>query len=101
VKVAEDSQGRLLVNKKKAPEVGVELLDARARGNEIVIGAEVMELHFREGFLKAEMIVKPVGAAPGVGPNDAELADFQVIKTELRSDANAPVDRFESRVTVK
>src|SRR5260370_39946337 len=38
VKVAENAQGRLFVNKKKSAEVGVELLNARARGNEIIIG---------------------------------------------------------------
>src|SRR6266850_1243565 len=101
VEVAEDTQGRLFVDKKKAAEVGVELLDAGARGDEIVVGTEVMELHFDEGFLQAEMIVEAVGAAARVRADEAELADLQIVEAELRSDANTPVDGLEGRVAVK
>jgi hypothetical protein len=63
VEVAEDAQGRLFIDKKKTAEVGVELLDAGARGDEIVVGAEVVDLYFDEGFLEADVIVEAVGAA--------------------------------------
>src|SRR6267143_1967220 len=101
VEVTEDAQGRFFVDKKKAAEVGVELLNAGARGDEIVIGTEVVELHFDESFLQAEVIVEAVRAAAGIGTDDAELADFQIVEAELRSDANAPVDGFEGSVAVK
>src|SRR4029077_7076594 len=101
VKIAEDAQGRLLVDEKKTAEVGVELLDARARGNEIVIGAEIVKLYLDESFLEACMIVEAVDAAAGIGTNDAQFADFQIVEAELRSDANAPVDGLESRVAMK
>jgi hypothetical protein len=101
VKVAEDAQGRFFVDKKKAAEVRVELLDAGARGNEIVAGAEVVELHFDEGFLEAKMIVEAVGAAAGIRADEAELADFQIAEAELRSDANTPVHGLEGSVAMK
>src|SRR5207245_1378748 len=50
VEVAEDSQGGFFVDKKKSAKVGVELLDAGARGDEIVIRAEVVEFHIDESL---------------------------------------------------
>src|SRR6266576_3392083 len=101
VDVAENTQGRFFVDKEKPTEVGVELLDAGARRDEVVVGTEVVELHFSEGFLEGDMIVEAVGAAAGIGAHETELADFQIVETELRSDANAPVDGLEGRVAVK
>src|SRR6267143_1908264 len=85
VKVAEDSQGRLFVNKKKAAKVSVELLDTRACRNKVVIGTEIVKLHFDESFLEAGVIVKAVGAAARIGANDAQFADFQIVQAELWS----------------
>src|SRR6266446_397949 len=90
VEVAEDAQGRFFVDKKKAAEVRVELLDASARGYEVVVGTEVMELHFDEGFLEADVMVEAVGAAAGIRADEAELADPQIVEAELRGDSNAP-----------
>src|SRR5258707_15849964 len=101
VEVPENAHGRLFIDKKKAAKVGVKLLDAGARGNEIVIGAQVMELHFDEGFLQTEMIVEAVGPAARIRSDDAKLADFQIVETELGSDSNAPVDGLEAGVAVK
>ena len=101
VEVAEDSQGGFFVNKKKAAEVSVELLDAGTRGDEIVIRAEVVEFHLDESFLETNMVVEAVGAAPRIGPNEAELADSQIVDAELRSDSNAPIDGLEGRVAMK
>src|SRR6266705_1108444 len=101
VQIAEDAQRGLLVDKQKASEIRVELLDAGARGNEIVIRPEVVKLRFDESFLKGEMIVKAVGAAPHVGSYDAELPHIQIIQAEFGRNANAPVHRFERRVAMK
>jgi hypothetical protein len=35
--------------------------------------------------------VEAVGAAAGIGTDEAELAHFQIVEAELRSDADAPV----------
>ena len=101
VKIPENSQGWFFVNKKKAAEVSVELLDAGTRGDEIVIRAKVVEFHLDESFLETNMVVEAVGAAPRIGPNEAELADSQIVDAELRSDSNAPMDRLEGRVAMK
>jgi hypothetical protein len=45
--------------------------------------------------------VEAVGAAAGIGTDEAEFADFQIVEAELRSDADAPVDGFEGSVAVK
>ena len=101
VEVAEDSQGGFFVDKKKSAKVGVELLDADLRGNEIVIRAEVVEFHLDESFLETNMVVEAVGTAPRIGPNESELADSQIVDAELRSDSNAPIDGLEGRVAMK
>ena len=43
VKIAEDADGGLFIDEKKAAKIGVELLDSGAHGNEIVVGTEVGE----------------------------------------------------------
>src|SRR5437667_3497264 len=101
VQIAEDAQRRLLVDKQKASEIRVELLNAGARGNEIVIRPEVMKLCLDESLLKPEMIVKAVRAAPHVGSYDAELPHVQIIQAEFGGDSNAPVRWFERRVAMK
>src|SRR5947207_370551 len=78
VEVAEDAQGRLFVDKKKAAEVGIELLDTGARGDEVVVGTEVVELHLDEGFLEAEMIVEAVRTAAGIRADEAEIGRAHV-----------------------
>src|SRR5260370_23813434 len=80
VKIPENAQGRFLVNKKKATEVCVELLDAGARGNEIVIGTEIMEFHFHESFLQAHVIVEAVGAAARIRAPEAAPAAVPIVK---------------------
>src|SRR6266851_6130214 len=47
------------------------------------------------------MIVEAVGAAARIGADEAELADFQIVQAQLRSDSDSPVDGLESRVTMK
>src|SRR5271163_4209640 len=60
-----------------------------------------MELHFDESLLKAKVAVESVGASKYVGANDAKLANVKIIETELRRDANAPIDWFEGCVAVE
>ena len=100
-KIAENADGGLLVDEEKTAEVGVELLDAGAHGNEIVIGAEVGEFYFHEGFLQADVGVEAIGAVSDVGADDAAFADVEIVEADFRSDANAPADRLERGVAVK
>ncbi len=51
VKIPENTQAGLLIDKQEAAEVGIELLNPGARRNEIVIGAQVMKFYFHESFL--------------------------------------------------
>src|SRR5580700_10059157 len=99
--IAKDAQAGLFIGKKKASEVGIELLNARASRDEIVVVAEVAELHFDKGFLQAGMIVKTVGAAAHVRAHDAKLANVEIVEAELRRDANTPIDWFEGRIAVE
>ena len=101
VPIAEDAQAGLLVNEEESAKVGVELLNARTHGNEIVVVAEIVEFHFDEGFLQAQVVVEAVGASEHVRTNDAKLANVEIIETEFRRDANAPIDWLEGRVAVE
>jgi hypothetical protein len=47
------------------------------------------------------MGVEAVGAGADVRANDAELADFEIVKGEFRSNADAPVYRFERCIAVE
>src|SRR5271165_5007843 len=60
-----------------------------------------MELHFDEGFLQAKVVVEAVSASEHVGADDAKFTNVKIVQTELRSDADAPVDWFEARVAVE
>src|SRR4029077_7838809 len=84
VPVAEDAQAGLFVHEKKSAEIGIELLNAAAGGDEIVVIAEIMELHFDERFFEAEMNIETVGAATHVRTDNAKLTDVEIIETKLR-----------------
>ena len=51
VKIPENTKAGLLIDKKKAAEVSIELLNPGARRDEIVIGAQVVKFYFHERFL--------------------------------------------------
>src|SRR5437879_3120000 len=53
VKIAKDADAWLFVLKEETAEVGVEFLNAGANGNEIVVRAEIVNLEFDKGLLKA------------------------------------------------
>jgi len=99
--IAEDAHGRLFVDEKKAAEVGVEFLDAGANGNEIVIGAEIVEFYFGEGFLQADVGIETGGAFADIGTDDAEFADVEIVEADFGSDADAPVHGLEGGVAVE
>src|SRR5205085_12171927 len=52
VVVAEDADAEIRVVENEAAEIAHEWLDAKARGNEIVIVREITDVDFRERFLK-------------------------------------------------
>ncbi len=101
VRAAEDAQAGLLVDKEEPAEISVELLNAGSGGDEIVVVAEIVQLHFHKGFLEAEMVVKAVGAVTHVRADDAKLANVEIVETDLGGDADAPIDRLERRVAVE
>src|SRR5580700_2254944 len=101
VPVAEDAQAGLFIHEKKSAEIGIELLNAGAGGDEIVAVAEIMELHFDERFFEAEMIIETVGAETHVRTDNAKLTDVEIIETELRSNADAPIHRLERCVPME
>src|SRR6266850_1162799 len=99
--ISKDADGRLLIHKKEAAKIRVELLNSRARGNEIVIRTKIVKFHFHESFLKAHVRVKAVGAAAYVRSDDAELSHLQIVQADLGSDSNAPVHGLERGIAVK
>src|SRR5579885_2017471 len=78
MEVAEEAGGRLLIHEEESAEIGIELLDTGANGNEIIVGAQVAQLHFGERFLQAEMRVETVGSGEDAGFHDSEFAHVQV-----------------------
>src|SRR5690348_2358860 len=101
VQIAENAHSGLFVDKQEASKVRVELLNPRPRRNEVIVGAEIVQLYFDESFLQAQVVIETVGSAPHVWSHDAQLSNFQVIQAEFGRDANAPVHRLERRIAVK
>src|SRR5271163_2506170 len=101
IQIAEKSHAGLFVHEQKAPEIGVEFLNARANGHKIKIRAQVVNLHLAEQFLESDMVIKARGARAYVNVHDAELAHVEIVQADRRSHANPPVHRTERRVAVK
>ena len=101
MEISKEADGRLLIHKKKATKIRVELLNSGARGNKIVIRPKIVKFHFHESFLKAHVRVETVGAAADVRPDDAELSHLQIVQADLWSDSNAPVHGLERGIAVK
>src|SRR5262249_27461197 len=99
--VAEETHAGLFIDEEKTTEVGVELLNTGADGDEIVVGAEVGEFVFTEELLKTEVSVEAIGAIANVGADDAEVADLEVVEADFGSEANAPVNRLEAGVAME
>ena len=92
---------RLFVHKQKSAKVRIEFLNAGAHGNEIVIGAQVVQLHFDEGFLQSQMRVESRRAFAHIRADDSQFPHIQIIQAELGRDADAPVHWLEGSVAVK
>ena len=99
--VAEEAHAGLLVDEKKPAKIAVELLNSRAHGNEIEIGAEVVKLHLAERFLQADVRIEARGAFAHVDVDDAQLPHVEIVQADHRSHANPPIHRAEGRVAVK
>ena len=101
LEIAEDTETGLLIDKKKTAEVGVELLNAGARGYEIEIRAEVGEFYLDKSLLQGKVLVEAIGSAANVGADDAKFAYAEIIQTNFRGDADAPVGGFEGSIAVE
>src|SRR5208283_3440789 len=101
VKIAEESQSGLFVDEKETPKIGVELLDAGAHGYKIIVGAQVVKLQFREGFLQADVRIEPSGALAHVRTDDAQFLNIEVVEANLGGNADAPIHGLEGSITMK
>ena len=101
IQVAEDAQAGLLVGKNEAAEIAVEGLDSGARGDEIVVAAEIGQLDFDERFLQSNVAVEPRVSFAHVDVDDAVFLHVEVVDVDLGRDLDAPVDRPERCVAVK
>jgi len=92
----------LFILEKEAAKVGVEFLNAGADGDEIIVGAEVVEFVFDEGFpCRPSACSKRICAGKRAGADDTEFADFEVVEANFGGDANAPVHGLERGVAVE
>ena len=66
-------------------------------GDEVVLIAQVLELHFGKAFLQSDMRIQPRGAFPNVEIDDAVFLRRQVIDVDFGRDLDAPVRRAERR----
>jgi len=87
VKIAEDAEAGLFILERKPRKSGVEFLNAGADGDEIIVGAEVVEFVFDEGFLQADVRVETICAGKRAGADDTEFADFEVVEANFGGDA--------------
>src|SRR5580693_10049176 len=101
IQVAEETHAGLFFHKKETAKIAVERLNAGAHGNEIVIRAQVVQLHLGEGFLQTDMRIQARGALAHVHVYDAEFLHVQIIQADYRRDANAPIHWTERGVAVK
>ena len=74
--IAEEPEARLLVDEQETAKIGVELLDAGTEAHEIIIRADIAELHLGERFLQPDVGVETVGAASHVWSDDAQFANI-------------------------
>ena len=99
--VAEDAQARLLIEENETAEIAIEGLDARSRGYEIVVVAQVRDLVFEKRLLQPHMRVQPGIAVPHVRVHHAGLFYMDVVDVDFRRDPDLPVDRLESRIAME
>ena len=100
-RVAEEAHAGLLVGENEAAEIAGEGLNADAQRNEIVLIAEVLQLHFGEAFLQADVRIQPRGSFAHVEVDDAVFLHGQVVDIHLGRDLDSPVGGTERRVAMK
>src|SRR4029077_1965397 len=91
--VAEKSDAGLFVHENEPTEIAVEPLDARANGNEIIVRAEVVDLHLRKRLLQSKMRIEARGAGANIDVDDTEFSHVEIVEAHRGSDSNAPVHR--------
>src|SRR6202451_3219134 len=101
IQVAEQTHTRLLFHEQEAAKVAIEGLNASAHRNEIVIRAQVVQLHFGERLLQSQMRIQARGACAHVHVDDAEFLHIQIIQADYGRDADAPVDWTKRSTAVK
>src|SRR5262249_13495541 len=99
--VAEDAGAEVVVAEDEATEVAGKRLDAEARRDEVVVGAEVAEVVFDEQLLEAYLTVQPRRALPGVDVDDARVSSVEVVDVEHARHAYLPVARPEGRIALE
>ena len=67
VEVSEEARTRFLIEEDKAAKIAIEGLNAGAKGNKVVVVAQVRELLLDKGFLKSKVRVEPGGSLPHIG----------------------------------
>src|SRR5439155_23936161 len=85
----------------EAAEVAGERLDADARRDEVVVGAQVAEVVLDEQLLEAHLAVQAGGALPDVDVDRAGVPGVEVVDVEDRGHAQLPVARPEGRVALE
>ena len=101
MKISEQAHAGLLIDENKSAKIAGKFLNSRAHGKEIVIGAQIADFVFDEGFLQPRVRIQARGAVGHVDVDDAEFAHVQIIHVHRGSDANAPIDGPEGSVSVK
>src|SRR5262249_42529539 len=99
--VAEDAGAEVVVAEDEATEVAGKRLDAEARRDEVVVGAEVAGVVFDEQLLEADLTVPPRRALPGVDVDDARVSSVEVVDVEHGRHAYLPVARPEGRIALE
>ncbi len=101
MQISEQAHAGLLIDKNKSAEIAGKFLNARANGEEIVIGTEIADFVFDEGFLKPRVRIQARRAVGHVDIDDAEFPRVQIIHVHRGSDANAPIDGPEGGVPME
>jgi len=96
-KISEDTFAQIVVGEQKAAEIFIEKLRARARRHKIVVGRQVAEVVFAEGFLQGHMSIETCVALAWIDVDREILLHVRVVEIEDRRHANFPFARLEIR----
>ena len=99
--VAKDPHAVIFIGEDEAPKIRGELLNPGADRDEIIVRAQVFQLHFDKGFLQANVFVKPVRPFRHVCVDDAIFLGGKIVQIEGRSKPHLPIDRSKRRVALK